>query len=122
MAFNINGSTPPAYARPTAPKSKLSMPKPTGFDGNGLPCGAVGKPEYMAYRNYMSAAGHAWWMNFFSDPDDLSVAVTNITIYNPYAEQEQTYASGKMLRPEWAAENPGVWYQGYTVRFVELVE
>lgn len=121
VSFTINGNTAPRQARPSARISRLVVPEPTGFDGLGRPCGAVGLPRYVARRKYITAAGHTWWMAWFvANPAALSVAVTNIAVYNPYYEAWQMFATGTMLRPKWESENSGIWYADYMVEIVNL--
>lgn len=124
MAFNINGSTPPAYARPSAPFTKgVIHPKHTRMNGNGQPVGAVGPIIAEVGRRTISAAGHAWWMAYFSTETDLYVAVTNVTIYDPLYEAERTFSTADMLRPVWSDDesNLGLWYKNYIVTFTNLV-
>jgi hypothetical protein len=124
MAFSINGSTPPAYARPSAPHSQgLIYPDSTAFDGLGRPVGAVGGVTAIMGRSSISAAGFTWWMDFFSStPTALYVAIAGLTVYDVLSEAEATFTSGYMLRPTWNKErsNPGVWYKDFRVTFVSL--
>lgn len=120
--FAVGATIPPSYARPTAPRSMLFWPQPTGYDGQGNPCGAVGKPYFVFYRRYMTQAGHNWWMTLWVDNlDYYSLALEDISIYNQRTRQMAEFATGTMLFPTWDAENPGVWYENYTFRIVELV-
>lgn len=121
--FSINGSTPPAHAKPTAPTSRwVIYPEPTGYDGNGAPAGAVGPLEAEIGRSVMSAAGWTWWMNYFnSTPTALSVAVTNVVLYDSVTESWRTFATGTMHRPSHGSYNPGVWYEDVRVKFTNLV-
>lgn len=120
MAFEINGSAPPAYARPTGPQSRLIYPAPTDLDGSGAPCGAVGKPEAVIGRAVISAAGHAWYMAHFASPADLSVALTSVTLWDDLTEGWHTYTTATMHRPTWQEANPGAWYKGYSIRITGL--
>lgn len=124
MAFSINGSTPPSYARPSAPHSQgVIYPESTALDGLGRPVGAVGGVTAIMGRSAISAAGFTWWMDFFSStPTALYVAITGLTIYNSLLETESTFTSGYMMRPVWNKErsNPGVWYRDLRITFTEL--
>ncbi len=124
MAFSINGSTPPAAARPSAPASQgVIRPDSTAFDGLGRPVGAVGPVTAIMGRSAISAAGFTWWMDFFSStPTALYIAITGLTVYDVLSETEATFTSGYMLRPTWNKErsNPGVWYRDLRVIFTEL--
>lgn len=121
-SFAVFETIPPIYARPAAPRSRLFLPKPTGFDGQGRPCGAVGKPYYVFFRRYMTHEGHDWWMDLF----DLSTAeytypLSAISIYNSQTRAMQEFSSGVMHLPEWESENAGVWYENYTFMISELI-
>lgn len=124
MAFSINGWTPPAYARPSAPHSQgVIYPESTAFDGLGRPVGAVGGVTAIMGRSAISAAGFALWMDLFSaTPTALYVTITGLTIYNSLLETESTFTSGYLLRPTWNKErsNPGVWYRDFRVIMTEL--
>lgn len=121
--FAVFATIPPAYAKPAAPRSRLFMPKPTGFDGQGNPCGAVGKPYYTFYRRYMTQEGHEWWMFLFESgtSDGYTLPLTGITVYNSQEREMQEFATGTMHLPEWEGENGNLWYENYTILISELV-
>lgn len=121
MPFQINSTTPPAAATPAGDMLKVIYPTATDFDGQGNPVGATGGLQGQAGRHGISATGHAWYMGFFSsDPDALSVDVTNVQIYDDLTESWRTFSTAKMHRPVWQRANPGVWYEEYVVRFTAL--
>lgn len=124
MAFSINGWTPPASARPSAPASQgVIRPESTAFDGEGRPVGAVGPVMAIVGRSAISAAGWGLWMDLFgATPTALSVAITSLTVYDPLLETEVTFTSGYILRPVWNKErsNPGVWYRDFRVTMMDL--
>lgn len=120
--FAVEATIPPIYARPTAPRSRLYWPEPTGYDGNGNPCGAVGKPYYVFYRRYITQAGHAWWLNLWVDNTDYyALPLETISIYDQRSNQMMEFSSGTMLFPKWEGENSNLWYENYEFRIVELV-
>lgn len=121
--FAVFATIPPTYAKPAAPRSRIFLPKPTGFDGQGKPCGAVGKPYYVFFRRYMTHAGHDYWMDIFDSytSDGYTIPVTNISIYNSQERAMQEFATGTMHLPEWESENGNLWYENYTFQISELV-
>lgn len=120
--FAVGATIPPSYARPVVPGSMLFWPQPTGFDGMGRPCGAVGKPYFIGKRRYITQAGHEWWADLFSSAlDYYSVAIEDISIYDQRTSQMVEFATGLLLFPKWDGENPGQWYENYTIEIRELV-
>ena len=118
--FQINSTPAPAYARPTGPQSRLIYPAATDLDVAGAPCGAVGPIEAVIGRAVISAAGHAWYMAHFTTGTELSVALTDVTIWDDLTEAWHTFTTATLHRPTWAEANPGAWYKGYQIRITGM--
>ena len=114
--FEINGSTAPAYAAPGGRMTHLIPPEATDLDGTGAPCGAVGYYEAVLGKQIMSEAGHQWYMAFFTDPADLSVALSSITLWDPLAGAWRQFTTATLHRPRWSGGNDGVFYEGWQAR------
>lgn len=78
----------------------LVRPEPTGRDGNGLPCGAVGRPAIIVRSRLMRGDGWNFWNAFFSNDGMLSTtALEGLTALDPRTGQWRGCTSGILLRP-----------------------
>lgn len=126
MPFQINGSAPPAGAKPRsggAPGDRFVLPEPTGLNGQGEPVGAVGYPSYELYFDVLPSAGWAWYAAFTGA--NLSATLTSLQVWNPYANSGAggwaTYTHAIMHRPIYGTLTwGGTAYADVRIRFTEL--
>jgi len=121
MAFSINSITPPTSAAPTAPHSPgVVYPATGGYDGLARPVGAVGQPEAIVGRAFMTNDGLAWWLLHFTNPEDVSVTISDLAIYDVLYQAERVFSTATMYRPTWEESNPGSWYRNVRIKFTAL--
>lgn len=122
-AFGINGGAPSAHD--ALPRSggggseKLVLPEPTGLNGNGLPCGAVGYASYELEFADLSAAGFAWYVAFTGVA--TYAELTSIEVWNPWTATWVVYSHAHMHRPTYeTVSHGGLFYRGVKILFTEL--
>ena len=98
----------PAAAHPDDEQGSIMVeyPTPTAYDGNGLPCGAIGLPRIVIRFERMIGTGMAFWYAFFSTVTMQSVTITGLTAYDPYTATWKKY-TGTLERPRVGAVQPG---------------
>ena len=123
MAFEINGSEPPAGARPVGLGYKFILPESTGFNGNGEPVGALGKPRLEIRFEKLNQAGWDWWEALTGT--SLSATLTSVQFWNPYKSggvDFDTWTGGAVIhRPTYESIQFGQ-FQGVEILITEMEE
>ncbi len=83
----------------------VAYPQATEFDGNGIPCGAVGRPKIVIEAPLMTETGFAFWRGKFSTAADTYVAIS-IESWSPRSGTTTKWA-GKLCRPTFASVGVG---------------
>lgn len=113
--FQVNGTTPDPGERPYGPETLLHMPPASGKDGNGNPVGAVGYPWFVGHWPIMKVDDYAFWAALIGD--DLSVALTSLTVWNQYTNAWQTFTHAVMHQPTFG----GIAWRGSAYSDVRVV-
>jgi len=114
----------PGYAQGDGGSLALVYPAAPDRDGNGLPCGAVGRPEIVFSCDMMRGDGMKWWQDLFTLSTDESVQLW-LNVWNPRTGAWATW-TGYLVRPTWESAQVGesttaTVYTGVNIRVVECV-
>lgn len=122
MAFEINGSQPPAGARPVSNNYLPTMPESRFNNGQGVPVAVIGRPELRITFGRLKKTGWDWWAALTGDA--VSVALTSIQFYNPYKSGGagwDTWTGGAVLhRPKFEELRNGV-FEKVEILITEMV-
>jgi len=126
MAFEINGSAPPAGGRPVGKGTVFKLPQSAGLNGLGEPVAAIGKPSLELHWNNMNETAWTWWAALTGE--DPSVELTSIQVWNPYKSGgpdwetyngDDDHAAGILHRPVYSEEAYGAFW-GVSIRITSL--
>ena len=121
MAFEINSTSPPAGSAPTGESYSWDEPKPTGLDGEGRPCGAVGRPSVTIRFNRLSLTGWNWYLAFTGSAEYAEL--TSVQLWNPYksggAGWEVFSTNAIMHKPKTTGWKYGA-FQNVEIKFTGL--
>jgi hypothetical protein len=136
MAFQVNGSPPPAHCKPRSPGNGGSyerfMPaEAPGMTGEGVPLAAVGYPSYEVFFDALPLAGWTFYSAFVGEGP--YAALTSLQVWNPYevvpgvGEDPDTmgayvtFTHAHIQRPTYERMVwGGLAYENVRIRFTEL--
>lgn len=100
----------------------VEYPEAVDRDGNGLPCGAVGKPRVVIRTPWMTDTGMGFWRAFFTLSTDTYAAIS-IEVFDPRTGTDVKLA-GYLERPAFASVGRGAAagstvYRDVTISIVE---
>lgn len=101
---------------------QLVYPPAPDRDGNGLPCGAVGRPAIVFNAGAMRGDGVQFWQDLFGSETAESVQLW-LTVWNPRLSAWERRV-GYLVRPTCEGVQPanspaGTLYSGVTITVVE---
>jgi len=122
MPFQINTTSPPTGCAPGGRSGRIERPEPSGKDGNGLPCGIIGRPTITLHFDNLSLDGWAWYVAFTGI--NTYGIITSLQVWDSYKSGGPgwtTFTEGIMHRPTFETYEYGA-YRNVDILFTELVE
>lgn len=116
MPFQVNAGDPPDGGVPRGPGSILHKPQPTGSNGQGVPCGAVGKYWFEATFNTINKTAAEWWLALVEG--DTHLELTSFQVWNPWKTGGAgwtTFTSGVLHSPTFSGTTYGGAYTNFHI-------
>lgn len=97
----------------------VEHPEARDVDGNGLPCGAVGRPQVVLTSPWMTDTGMGFWRTKFASASATYAAIS-VQVWDPRLGAETKYA-GKLHWPTWTSVGQGSTAAKTVYRGVRIV-